>query len=900
MAIGDENWEHHRAQLERRETFHDLQTQRLDDEGRLCTVSVSGAPVYDEAGEFVGYRGVGRDITEQKEQERREALRHTVTRLLAESTSAQDVVSEAIRAVCETCAWPGGIFRRVDRSKDTARAEEFWATAGDAPTFDLLLRCDAPVDRDRTATQGGLSGHFNCEIRAGEQRFGELDFRFRGQAGVDAATLGVIRDLGQQIGQFIARRDAEANVRTERELLAQRVSERTLELSEAIRELEIAKVGAEDASRAKSDFLAAMSHEIRTPMNGVIGMIEVLAQSKLTEEQTDAMQTIRASAFSLLGLIDDILDFSKIEAGHLELERTPVALADLVEGVCDMLAPQAAAKGVDLRLYIAPDVPEYVLSDATRLRQMLNNLVGNAVKFSGGRPNVAGRVAVRVQLAAERPLRLVLGVVDNGIGIAAATLEHLFSPFTQAEASTTRRFGGTGLGLAICKRLVALMDGAIDVSSELGAGSTFTVTLPIEPVEGRAWRRYPDLSGLDCIVVSSPKLDDADMRAYLDHAGARVHMAAGVRAAARFASSLAEQLVVVIQHAGADIAAQRAQAPFGTNANVRHVLLGGRARAHTESSPHGVVALTDAGLRRSSFLRAVALAAGRESAAPERLQTPAPQASDRRIAPTIAEARAEGRLILVAEDDAVNQKVILKQLALLGHAAEMASNGAEALRLWLEGRHHLLLSDLHMPELDGYGLARSIRDAEGREPGPPRMPILALTANALHEEAGRVRAAGMDEYLTKPIQLAALGRALERWLPSPMLSPTAATKPGEFNTAAPDLPVDVSVLKRLVGDDADTVREFLAEFLQIARAQAAELIASCEAEDNRCVGMVAHKLKASSRSIGALTLGDLCAELENTSRAGGKAEIAHGRVGFERAMRAVDAYIVDILADQAA
>jgi PAS domain S-box-containing protein len=878
LALGDENWVHHRAQLERREIFRDLETQRTGDDGEMRIVSVSGAPVYDKTGEFIGYHGVGREITEQKHQERRQALQHRVTRLLAESPTVHDVMPEAIRAVCLACDWPGGSFHRFDETGGRLAAEETWSEPGDAGT--------------------GLNGNFTCEIRVGEQRFGAVEFRLRAPGVGDPASLALVASLGQQIGQFIALRDAEASVRTERESLAERVSERTMELSNAMRELEIAKVGAEDANRAKSAFLATMSHEIRTPMNGVIGMIEVLGESALADDQMDAVQTIRASAFTLLALIDDILDFSKIEAGHYELERTSVALVDLVESVCDMLGPEAAAKGVDLRFFIAPDVPEHFWGDAMRLRQTLNNLVGNAVKFSGGRPGQPGHVAIRVERVAAHPLRVSFSVTDNGIGIASETLANLFMPFKQAEASTTRRFGGTGLGLVICKRLATLMGGEIDVTSEEGVGSTFTLALPLEAVSGQAGRDYTNLAGLNCIVVASAGLAVADLAAYLEHAGARVHVAADAEGAVHHARSAFARTWIVVQHAGAGMAAELAvRASFGGLVNVRHVLLVARATAHSRSSSLGYVTLAEAGMRRASLLRAVAQAAGLVPTGPE-VRAPAAQATQRRAAPTIGEARADGRLILVAEDDAINQKVVLKQLALLGYAAEVASDGAEALRLWRQNHQALLLSDLHMPELDGYGLARAIRADEALEPSAARMPILALTANALRDEAGRVHAAGMDEYLTKPIQLAVLGAALERWLPQ--ASRGAAFVPSLPLGSGVSSAVDVSVLKSLVGDDEDTVREFLSEFLRSARGQVSEILAACDAGDNARIGSVAHKLKGSSRSVGAIALGDLCAELENFSRSGGRNELAERRIQLEEVMRAVEASIVETLAESVA
>ena len=889
----------HEEGIARRQTYRGMELQRVESDRRWRFVSNSGTPAFDEAGRFVGYLGVGRDITQQKQQERRQHLQLAVTQLLVSSTSIGEAASAVIRAVCEACGWPGGFFRRVDPANGETSIAGSWSDEGYDGCIDALSRSPDHNEQDRIASEGGMGLAFSCPVGEG-RLYGALEFRLDDRIEEDESTLEVIRTLALQVGLLIARSDAKASVRAERGLLAERVAERTRELSETNRKLELAKAGAEEASRDKSAFLATISHEIRTPMNGVIGMIEVLEQTGLGEDQIDAVRTIRTSAFSLLTLIDDILDFSKAESGHLVLERAPVALGELAEGVCDLLDRDAAVKDVDLRLFVSPDLPSHVLSDATRLRQTFNNLVGNAIKFSAGRPAMAGRVTVRVEPAPGKPNRVALAVADNGIGIAPGTLEHLFQPFTQAEASTTRRFGGTGLGLVICQRLVTLMEGEITVQSELGVGSVFTVTLPLQPAEPVvAAPAGPDLDGVDCIVVDSPKFAAADLHVYLERAGARVQSAPGVRAAARAAAAIDDRPVVVVQQAGADLPAQRAaRAAFGTAPNVRHVMLVGRsvsASASTNSLP-GVVTMPCAGIRRAPFVCAVATAAGRAAPDGGHSQRPERTARPRRVVPTIAEARSNGRLILVAEDDPVNQKVVLQQLALLGYAAEVASNGAEALCLWQAGRHGLVLTDLHMPDLDGFGLASAIRAAEAEAPGQRRVPILALTANAAREESSRVRDAGMDEHLTKPIQLAALGKALDRWLPHG--EPGAAdapTAPAELFAPAPGVAVDISVLKSLVGDEPDTVREFLSEYLKSARGQAAEIVESCAAEDNRRIGAVAHKLKASSRSVGALALGDLCAELENASRAGSRTEIVERREQFELAMKAVDACIVEKL-----
>ena len=672
----------------------------------------------------------------------------------------------------------------------------------------------------------------------------------------------------------------------------------------ARRETELALVAAREAAdsanRAKSAFLAAMSHEIRTPMNGVIGMVEVLSHSRLSEPQADAVRTIRASAFALLGLIDDILDFSKIEAGRLELERSPLALPELIESVCDTLLPVAIDKDVELSLFISPQVPAKVWADPTRLRQILFNLAGNAIKFSAGRAQRHGRVSLRADVAAGAPPRLVLIFADNGIGIAPEMLPQLFTSFTQAEGSTTRRFGGTGLGLAICKRLVTLMNGQIDVQSTLGMGSTFTVTLPLETVAGSTGRPGLDLTGLECIVAGSDVNVD-DLRVYLEHAGARVHWVADVGAAARRAAGLSRP--VVIHNTRRDMPSVDAlHTAFAATPDVRHLLIArGRRRRARVIAAH-MITLDGNSLRRTALLRAVAVAAGRAS--PEVLHDSGVEhlAHEQGVPPTVAKARAQGRLILVAEDDEVNQKVILRQLEVLGYAAEVAANGTEALQLWHAGRHGLLLTDLHMPGMDGYALAEAIRreEVEGGLGGSGRMPILALTANALRGEALRAQAAGMDEYLTKPLQLHLLEAALAKWLPRGDAVTTPATLAGELYEAprnVQDAPaVDVAVLKGLVGDDPEIVREFLADYRTSAGRLATELRAAQTADDARAIGAIAHKLKSSSRSVGALALGDLCAELENASRTHRREGILRGMAQFELALLAVDAQISDLLA----
>ena len=740
---------------------------------------------------------------------------------------------------------------------------------------DVVARGDYSRRGQRTSADevGAMADAFNDMLSEIERRTQALE----------ASNLDKAREVEE-------RRVAQQEVMRLNADLEQRVLARTAQLEKSNQELALATEAAERANHAKSAFLATMSHEIRTPMNGVVGMVEVLSHSHLSEAQADAVRTIRTSAFALLGIIDDVLDFSKIEAGRLELERAPVALQELIESVCDTLLPVALDKDVELNLFIAPQVPAQVWGDSTRLRQVLFNLAGNAIKFSAGRPERRGRVSVRAELVEAVPPRLVLRLTDNGIGMSAQTLGHLFSSFTQAEVSTTRRFGGTGLGLAICKRLVSLMGGEIDVQSTLGEGSVFTVTLPLEVVAGAPARRDADVSGLDCVVVGADE-DAADLRVYLEHAGARVHAAADLQAAVRSVRGLRSP--VVLQNTRRDGPSTEAlHAAFAATPDVRHLLIargwGRRARMTADD----VVNLDGSCLRRASLLRAVAVAAGRAS--PELLHDSGEHdVAPAQPAPTVAEARAQGRLILIAEDDEVNQKVILRQIEMLGHSAEVADNGNEALRLWRGGSYALLLTDLHMPGMDGYTLADTIRSEEARRglARHERMPILALTANALRGEAMRAQAAGMDEYLTKPLQLHLLKAALAKWLPrSGAQAAPAASSDAPVEAPEPRV-FDVSVLNELVGEDAQVVRELLSQYRAASARLAAEMRVAAPAPDMRQIGALAHKLKSSSRSVGALALGDLCAELENACRSGKRDNVVQGMVEFEAALRAVQARI---------
>ena len=653
---------------------------------------------------------------------------------------------------------------------------------------------------------------------------------------------------------------------------------------------------ADSANRAKSAFLAVMSHEIRTPLNGVIAMAEILAQSPLPANDADAVQTIRNSAGSLLAVIDDVLDFSKIEAGRMQIDLSEVSLQDLSETLAASLLPVANARDVDLLLFVAPEVPRLVRADPTRVRQILYNLVGNAIKFSAGWPEHRGRVEVRLEVDGEQPLRLSLQVIDTGIGMTPETIGRLFTSFTQAEVATTRKFGGTGLGLAITKRLVEMMHGTIEVRSTPGAGSTFTVSLPLDVVAAAPAGSAYDLTGVDCVVVEAELFcGPRDVQRHLAFAGARVVLAPDVTSAVASAGKADGTSVVLLALNGhaLDIGPAIGRLP---NARVVALVRGSRNRLSIQAP--NIVSLDCDVMRARRLVRAVAVAAGRAS--PEVIYEEEGKAArmERAAPTTVAEARAQGRLILVAEDDRTNQKVILRQLALLGHAAEVAEDGRQALVMWRTRPYALLLTDLHMPEIDGYMLTQSIRAEE--TPGR-RLPIVALTANALHGEELRAQAVGVDGYLTKPVPLNTLRALLDRYITR---GAVAAVPPVDGTDERPEVApaegvpsamMDVSVLERLVGDDPGIVLEFLGDFQRSARVMTAEYLQAHDAGDLKAVIAVTHKLKSASRSCGALLFGDLCADIEKAGKIHDVEALAAHRQSFAALWTAVDAELTERL-----
>lgn len=650
------------------------------------------------------------------------------------------------------------------------------------------------------------------------------------------------------------------------------------ERKQAEEELLIARDAAEKATKAKASFLAAMSHEIRTPMNGVVGMIDLLQETKLDGDQRQMTNTVRDSAYALLTIINDILDFSKIEAGKLDLEEIPVSISDVVDGVAETLAPNARAKGIKIKTFVDPEIPDAVIGDQVRIRQILFNLGGNAVKFTE-----QGKVFIRadkVPSRAKNKVKIRFQIIDDGIGIPKEAQAKLFQAFSQVDASTTRRFGGTGLGLTICQRLTEIMKGEIGVESEAGEGSTFTVTVTFPvAMEHTIKSDGHDLEGLNILFV----IEDDDTRELyprnLEHWKATVTTTANIDQMKPMALDAAKKgtpFDVIGVGSGWEIneqvgLIQSLQAMKELSSTKFVVVCASRVKADRPEIDNTVY-LDASPMRRANLIRSVAVAAGRAS--------PDIEYEDDQIvvkvgkAPTVAEAEAAGQLILMAEDNVTNQTVIIRQLNNLGYAVEIANDGKEALKLLQSRSFAILLTDCHMPNMDGFELTKTVRKSE--QDGDVRLPVVAITASVMKEEVDRCFAAGMDDCLAKPLEMKKLKEMLRKWMPvSERVAAEAMEEPAAEDTAdkpeakdgsdgedGGDGPIDPSALMSVFGDDEATFKEILMEFVEPATSNVGEIEAAFADRSADGVAKAAHKLKSSARSVGANDLADLCQTLE--------------------------------------
>ena len=612
-----------------------------------------------------------------------------------------------------------------------------------------------------------------------------------------------------------------------------------------IEDLRRAQDAAETATRAKSAFLSSMSHEIRTPMNAVIGMTSILMDTVLSAEQREAAEVIRSSGEHLLSVINDILDYSKIEAGKLDLENTAFSLRECVEGALDLVADGAARKNVELGYLIHVGTPETVLGDVGRLRQVLINLMSNAVKFTRADGQVMVEISVSKGPDGDPRQVLEFSVEDNGIGMEPEVMARLFRPFEQADNSTTRRFGGTGLGLSICKRLVELMGGDIEVSSVAGQGSTFSFSILAEPVAEPVMHRsaevIPHLRGRRVLIVDDIEINRRILGHYVRNWGMVPLLSA----------SAAEALGWIDRGDPFDLALLDYHMPDSDGLRLAHDLRGRRSAAvlpivmlssaNVDTTERGVIdrALLKP-IKPGRLLEAISdlfITAGRV----EGPRVPAPEL------PRTQGAEHPLRL-LVVEDNAVNQRVARLLLDRMGYGADFAGNGQEALDAVAQRLYDVVLMDVQMPVMDGISATRELCH---RYPPSERPRIVGMTANATEEDRRDCQLAGMDDYLPKPVRPEALAAALRR-------CPRRADRtPEDFSEAG------LTEMRRLYEDEG--AAEIVAAMAQDLPGQCAQLEQGAAARDVKLFRRAAHSIKSAARMAGADDLGNLWERIERLS-----------------------------------
>ena len=655
------------------------------------------------------------------------------------------------------------------------------------------------------------------------------------------------------------------------------------------RELLAAKQAAEAAMLAKSEFLASMSHEIRTPLNGILPLLDIVLGTELSPAQREYLITANASAKELLRIVDDILDYSKAEAGKLDLESVSINIRELVDGVKRLLEKPAEAKGLAMRAVVDADVRPVVRGDPMRIRQILTNLMGNAIKFTQ-RGGVSVRVSKRNDTATQH--ELLFAVRDTGIGLAADAAARLFQPFTQADASVTRRYGGTGLGLTICKKLVDLMGGRIGVRSEPGRGSVFWFTIPFEKAPGDISGVHRNLAGSRVLLAASPQRAQhiTPILATLELDVTQNSEAAAALARLRQVAPLGktfgfELLIVDTGSVTGDVAALL-RGILGD-----HQLDGLRILAlGLDNAPDPRVVLLparadDAALRqgvRSAFGVAPVARAQPVLAAP---LTPVATRSDQPLS---------GKVLLV-EDHPVNQKVAQKLLERLGLTVDVAENGEVALDKLREQPYAMVLMDCQMPVLDGYSATRRLREVENGQ--GKRTPVIAMTAHAMSGDRERCLQAGMDDYLSKPLDRQLLEQTLARWIPKSadvtsaaaidsILATMPATKPEPTPPAMQNLPppdtLDTATLVDLEDIMGDELVTLVDAYLRDGETRMRNMRAAADRGDSIEVGKLAHSLKSSSANLGAIPLANRARQVEEAARNGTLANPADSVAALEK------------------
>lgn len=827
--------EQHIYDLEERRDFRDLQVSYRSPDGDRFDLLLAGKPIYDAEGTFTGYVGIGRDITYRVELER--ALQGKAAILEAAAETVPDGLAVLDRNN-HLVVWNSSFWEITG----IASAD----VLGDEDTGDALLNRlagDGILDKQAEKLVRASVALPDCQCR---NRFG-LWLQLRGRPIPSGGYVLVVEDVTvRQLHE------------QERDESRKRLEGHAVELSRALAAAEQAQQQAEAANRAKSEFLANISHEIRTPMNGIIGLNDLLSRTALTEEQQDYISAIQESAEILLALINDLLDVSKLEEGRVELENIRFDLSSLLEGMMVLLAPRAIGKGLGLFFDLPLALDHAYLGDPVRLRQILINLIGNALKFTE-----VGEVRLNVAPTSAGMLRF--SVTDTGMGMPEDVRVRLFTKFTQADETITRRFGGTGLGLAICRQLVELMGGSIGVESELGAGSCFWFEIPLAAdATGSAPQVEALLAGETVLLAAGRVTEQSIYGGILQEAGARLMVADDVQTAAALIAATESVTLVLLcsDQAGAAeplfaaIAARRQQV-------LPLVLLAPPGRAPRGAARQAFQKVLTTPVARRTLLSTLGMVLDRS----DRLPLAIGNDGQDEVAPPDQRPRR----ILLVEDNSINQKVALGFLRQPMLSVDIAETGEEAVQLAGAVRYDVILMDMQLPGMDGKAATAAIRRLPGRS---GMVPIIAMTANAMRGVREEMLAAGMDDYLSKPIDRSTLDSKLRRAF-------TLSAGGGVVDATAPGAETSVLIatqavldesrlaelegimkpqdLKALIDEMMEVTRERLDRLLP-ATSQLAELIRD------------AHDLAGTSGNFGLMQIETLARAIENSARKGNEQE----------------------------